>query len=289
LSEACRVSVVVATYNRADVLRENLSSVLDQDFDAYEAVYVDDGSTDATAQVLEEFRAEHAGRLRVLRVDNGGQGLARNGGVKETRGEFLLFTDDDVTVPRDWISRMLAAHEAHGCDALCGGFDPHSMDTRIERYLHYRMQIGFGKKPRPISVAPMMNFLVPRAVFDETGGFIAEPIEDWVLCRDLLSRGRTIFYDPSVAVTHRYQTRWEDAVRRVRSPAILGMNDRLDNGRSCLAYMAYTTAKLLASPIWSLKHYPPALYLLSLRMEWLFWRTRLAAYLASLSGKRLSV
>ena len=289
MSEPCRVSVVVATYNRADVLRDNLRSVLDQDVDAYEAIYVDDGSTDAAPQVLEEARAAHAGRLRVLRVENRGQGLARNAGVSEARGAYLLFTDDDVTVPRDWISRMLAAYQARGCDALCGGFVPHSMETRVERYLHYRMQIGFGEKPKAVRVAPMMNFLVPRAVFDETGGFVAEPIEDWVLCRELLNRGRTIFYDPSVAVTHRYQTRWEDAVRRVRSPAILGMNDRLDTGRSGLAYMTHTTAKFLASPLWSLKHYPPDLYFLSLRMEWLFWRTRLAAYLASLAGKRLSV
>ena len=289
MADSCRVSVVVATYNRADVLRENLQSVLNQDFDAYEAVYVDDGSTDDTPLALEEFRAIHPERLRVLRVENGGQGLARNAGVNEARGELLLFTDDDVTVPPDWISRMLTAYEAHGCDALCGGFEPLSMDTRVERYLHYRMQIGFGKKPRLIAVAPMMNFLVPRALFDETGGFIAEPIEDWVLCRELRSRGRTIFYDPSVAVTHRYQTRWDDAVRRVRSPAILGMNDRLDHGRSGLAYMAYTTAKFLGSPIWSLKHYPPDLYPLSLRMEWLFWRTRMAAYLASYSEKRMQV
>ena len=50
-----RVSVIVATYNRGNGLRENIDSVLDQDFDAYEAIYVDDGSTDETPTILREY------------------------------------------------------------------------------------------------------------------------------------------------------------------------------------------------------------------------------------------
>lgn len=281
------VSVVVATYNRACLLREHLDSVLGQDFAEYEVVCVDDGSTDETPEVLAGYGRAHPGRLRTLRVDNGGQGLARNEGARLARGRFLLFTDDDVTVPANWISGMVAMLREHPCDAASGGFLPYAMDTPVERYLHHRMGILFGRRAKYVSAAPMMSFIVSAEAFWEAGGFIPEPIEDWVLCREMGRRGRRIYYDPAVSVVHRYQTEWAPAARRMRMHAALGLYDRRSRGENGALYVAYSTAKYLASPLWSLWRFPLDLYALSLRVESAFYFARLKAYWAALNGRAL--
>ena len=72
MSNSRRVSIVVATYNRGELLCENAESLLAQEYDNYEVIYVDDGSTDESPTILEALRATHGERLRVVRVENGG-------------------------------------------------------------------------------------------------------------------------------------------------------------------------------------------------------------------------
>jgi hypothetical protein len=89
-------SIVIPTYNRASLLAEALESVFAQEFTGYEVLVVDDGSTDETQQRLERY----AGRVRVLRQENQGQGAARNLGIQQAAGEYVVFLDsDDVWFP----------------------------------------------------------------------------------------------------------------------------------------------------------------------------------------------
>jgi glycosyltransferase involved in cell wall biosynthesis len=84
-------SVVIPTYNRAELLRKTLESAFAQEFQDYEIIVVDDGSTDDTDQVLEAF----GGKLRVFHRKNGGAGAARNLGAKNSTGQYLAFLDSD--------------------------------------------------------------------------------------------------------------------------------------------------------------------------------------------------
>jgi GT2 family glycosyltransferase len=283
-----RVSVIVATYNRSDLLRKNLDAILDQDFSDYEALYVDDGSTDDTPEVLAEYARRYPSRLRVLRVPNGGQGRARNAGAEAARGELLLITDDDTVPPPNWIGAMLDNYARHDCDALSGGFAPVSMKTPVERYLYFRECILCGDRPKYARVVPAMSLLVPRELFWEIGGFIAEPIEDWVFCRQLREVGKRLYYDPSIRVAHHYQTEWAPAAKRMHTPAVRGIYDRLDRGKPGWPYTLYSAAKWITSPLWSLWRYPLDLWWMSIRMETVFFTARLRAYFAALRGKRIT-
>lgn len=274
------VSVVVPTRNRGSVLRENAQAILSQDYDDYEVVYCDDGSTDDTAEILERLASESDGRLRFVGGEGCGPGPARNAAVDEARGAFILFTDDDTVPPADWISSMMKRREAHGCDALSGGFAPVSMEGPIEQYLHYRMAIIFGGTPKIVRAAPMMNFLIARDLFLNVGGFrhdTLEALEDWDFCHKLGEAGLTIQYDPASTVLHHYQNEWEPAKKRMRATGALGME--VARGRyNPTAYLLHGVLRFAASPFWIPRHYPVKLYLTACRMEGYFIGARVGAY-----------
>lgn len=283
-----RVSVVVPTHNRGGILKDNIASILNQDFDDYEVIYVNDGSTDNTEDILRSAADSSRVPLRVAHVQNAGPGQARNAGAKIAQGEVLLFADDDVTVPKDWIRKMLDAFEGCGCDALCGGFTPHSLNTKAGLYMHHRMRILFGDVAKQITAAPMMNFMIPKSTFDKIGGFIDKRLvaaEDWEFCLRMKSRGLKLFYEPSIAVVHRYQTDLSGAKRRIHDMGSAGVYVYHKHKKSVTAYVAYATLRFVCSPIWLLRRYPLGLYGFALRMEYVFWRERVKAYMKVLRGK----
>jgi glycosyltransferase involved in cell wall biosynthesis len=116
------VSVIVPTWNRADLIGETLRSVLAQSHRPAEVIVVDDGSTDATAEVVSAF----APAVRYLRKPNGGVASARNHGAREATGTWLAFVDsDDLWHPRKLelqVAALSAVPAARwsltGCDVI---------------------------------------------------------------------------------------------------------------------------------------------------------------------------
>jgi len=96
------VSVVIPTHNRAELLRKALLSILAQDYDNYEIIIVIDACTDKTLSVINEFNDD---RIKIINSDvNLGGAQARNVGIKEARGEYIAFLDDDD----EWMSNKLS-------------------------------------------------------------------------------------------------------------------------------------------------------------------------------------
>lgn len=87
-----KVSVIIPTYNRLAMLKEAVDSVLAQDFEDMELLVVDDGSTDGTAEEMEQY----GGRVKLLRQpENKGVSAARNKGILHARGKYIAFLDSD--------------------------------------------------------------------------------------------------------------------------------------------------------------------------------------------------
>ena len=86
------VSVIIPTYNRSQFLAEAITSVLDQSYKNLELIVVDDGSTDQTSQIVQEFKDK---RIRYFYQENKGVSAARNLGFKQARGELIAFLDSD--------------------------------------------------------------------------------------------------------------------------------------------------------------------------------------------------
>ena len=90
-------SIIIPVYNVEKYLRDCLDSVLAQTYPDWEAVCVNDGSTDGSSVILEEYSSKDS-RFKVFNQANGGLSLARNTGLDEAKGDYILFLDSD-----DWL------------------------------------------------------------------------------------------------------------------------------------------------------------------------------------------
>ena len=116
-----KFSIIVPTYNAAELVRDTLDCILTQNYSDYELIIVDDGSTDDTMRILSEY-AEKDARIRVLSQKNAGPADARNLGLENARGEYILFVDSDDTVRGDALTCIADKLAQNPCDMLIFGF-----------------------------------------------------------------------------------------------------------------------------------------------------------------------
>ena len=116
-------SVVIPVYNVKDYLPKCIDSVLAQDFDDYELVLVDDGSTDGeSGAICDRYAAAHPERIRVIHKPNGGLGDARNVGLEAAAGEYLVFIDSDDYIGAGMLRTLAGAIDRFHCDVIDFGF-----------------------------------------------------------------------------------------------------------------------------------------------------------------------
>ena len=94
------VSIIITVYNVEDYLCECLDSILNQSYKNFEIIIVDDGSTDKSPQICDEYAAKN-NNIRVIHQNNSGISVARNIGMKKAQGQWWMFIDsDDVIHPQ---------------------------------------------------------------------------------------------------------------------------------------------------------------------------------------------
>lgn len=109
LADRPLISVIVPTYNYAHLLPKALDSVLNQWGEDVELLVIDDGSQDATAQVLRQYAKRHPQRLQVFHQANAGAAAARNRGVSAARGDYVLMLDADDELSPNAFAAIRAA------------------------------------------------------------------------------------------------------------------------------------------------------------------------------------
>ena len=112
------ISVVIPVYNSAKYLRECMESVLDQSYRDLDIILVDDGSTDESPVICREY-AEKDTRVRFFQLEPVGVGAARNYGISQTKGKYLMFVDSDDVCEADLAERLLLAQLVAGSEDTC--------------------------------------------------------------------------------------------------------------------------------------------------------------------------
>jgi glycosyltransferase involved in cell wall biosynthesis len=191
------VSVIIPTYNSAELLPRAVQSVLEQDIgdDRVEIIVVDDGSADAASAVLEQF----GDAVTYVRQQNAGAAAARNRGVGLSHGDYVTFLDaDDYWLP-GCLAAMLALAREHARTLVTIDFyyetdgvrDAQSIFAKNDQYSFFDLPVD-DQYPRALDAGLFsVMTMIPRAVFDEFGGFnaglrFAEDYDLWLRC---LSRG----------------------------------------------------------------------------------------------------
>lgn len=168
-----RVSTIIPAFNAERTIAQTIESALAQRYNSHEIVVVNDGSTDATAEILERYR----GRLRIVNQENRGPAAARNAGIAYSNGEYLAFLDSDDLFLPEKLAVMTAALGRNPAASLA--FSEYGfMD---ESGTEYRESAIGAMAPlirkRPFPVASLSAFiypstwLVPRRALARTGGF----------------------------------------------------------------------------------------------------------------------
>jgi glycosyltransferase involved in cell wall biosynthesis len=174
-------SVIVCTYNRAASLADTLAALKRLSPPAggeWEVLIVDNNSKDDTRQVVEDAAANWP-RLRYVFQPQQGLSHARNLGIAESRGEIILFTDDDVLPEPDWLTVTLAGLDQYGADA-CGGYiapiweapPPAWLTERFYGFLAVRTDREDDYPILDARQAPFgANMAFRRAALERIGGF----------------------------------------------------------------------------------------------------------------------
>lgn len=162
------ISVIVPVYNVAAYLPQCVDSILSQDYQNLEVILIDDGSTDSSGQICDQY-AEKDSRLRVIHQKNGGAAAAKNAGLRLATGDYLTFADsDDYLEPGAYGFLMQTLLETNA-DAVQGSFreiyrnraeEQHFCDETLEGY-DYLLRF-----PKDFSCALLWNKLYRRDIFD---------------------------------------------------------------------------------------------------------------------------
>jgi MoaA/NifB/PqqE/SkfB family radical SAM enzyme/glycosyltransferase involved in cell wall biosynthesis len=133
------ISIVIPTYNRKLKLKACLESLFRQDYpqDVFEIIVIDDGSTDGTKYMVEEFSRINP-NLRYFNQKRKGPAAARNLGIKNARAQIVGFTDSDCILDKDWVKAMVRAHSLDKQAAAVGGFtevDSRNIKALVSQFL----------------------------------------------------------------------------------------------------------------------------------------------------------
>ena len=107
-----KLSVIVPAYNAEKTIRQSLDSILAQTRPVDELIVINDGSTDGTEEILQEYRDAFPDCFRFRTVENGGQGRARNIGFDLSSGDWIGYVDSDDWIDPEMYERLIAAADS---------------------------------------------------------------------------------------------------------------------------------------------------------------------------------
>jgi len=223
------VSVVIPSFNRASLLKEAIDSVLAQDFDDFELIVVDDGSTDGTPELLQSYA-----NICVVPQDRRGVSAARNAGIRQASGDFLAFLDSDDL----WLSKKLSAQvaffKAHPEAVICQTQEIWIRSgVRVNPKRRHRKHSGmiFERSVELCLVSPSAVML-KRGLLDEVGWFD----ESLPACED---------YDLWLRIA------WRFPIHLISTPLVIkrgGHADQLSRGPGLDRFRIYALKKVLENP-----------------------------------------
>jgi glycosyltransferase involved in cell wall biosynthesis len=160
------ISVVVATYNRRELLEKCIRSLFEQSYskDDYEIIIVDDGSTDNTQALVNELKSLSPSPLKYIKQDNGGPSSARNKGVKNATGQIIAFIDSDAIADSKWLESIANSFKNNDVAGVGGRIIPYgTVETPFSTLIEIKDNFSASS-----NIAYKKCDLLDVGLFDET-------------------------------------------------------------------------------------------------------------------------
>jgi len=221
------LSVVLCTYNNADSLAITLKQLSNQELqlkDCVEIIVVDNNSPDHTKQIYADFSQTCSLVSNYFFESRQGLSHARNTGVANARGEYILFTDDDAEIPTYWLASYLTQIDSYKPDCLYSRiniiWDKPKPWWFLPEYNPSFVIVDYGNQLLEVTDAHRefygKNFCMKKTTLVELGGF--DPVlgrngtkliagEETLLYRNMIDQRRHLIYFPDAPVGHRLKER----------------------------------------------------------------------------------
>ena len=168
-----KISVIMLTYNREELLIRAIDSILNQTFKDFEFIIVDNGSTDKSGAIADEYALKDS-RIKIIHREQGNIGSGRNAGLDAATGEYVAFIDDDDYAESDFLEFLYNLAKKHNADiAVCGSTKeengqqlPNGIYQYDEKYIMDAEQATVNFLWRKLYNAAMPTKLVRREMFD---------------------------------------------------------------------------------------------------------------------------
>ena len=131
------ISIIMPCYNTEKYIEKTLQSLYDQSFQDFEIVFINDGSTDNTMLYIKECKDKLGERVKIIDKENEGQSKARNVGLNEADGEYIVFLDSDDYIANDYLETLYNATKAKDSDMVLSGQKKVSESGRVIASIDY--------------------------------------------------------------------------------------------------------------------------------------------------------
>ena len=214
MSDTRRVSAVICTRNRADLIGTAVSSVLANSYPSFDLLVVDQSTDGRSGEIVRGLAAQHP-NLRYTHTEKAGLSRAYNLGIRETTGEILAFTDDDCVAPSGWIDSIVAAFDGEPEAELMYGQVMLPVALRDQANHVPTLPISeayrLNRRRSPFQLYGMgANFAARRSLFERIGPFDEvlggggplKSSQDYDLQYRAYISGATTTYRPEVQIDH---------------------------------------------------------------------------------------
>ncbi|UCF94704.1 MAG: glycosyltransferase [Desulfobacterales bacterium] len=250
-NDAVAVSVIIASYNSANVIQACLNSLRQQKVAQPFEIVVADSSNDGTDRLIETLYPE----VRLVRLSKRTYpGPARNAAVQASQGEILAFLDSDCTVPADWVAQIVKAHQA-GRQIVGGAVLNGTQHSYVGTAEHISEFSEYSplQKAGSLRMVPTCNLSIRRKIFEGAGTFESVETgrqvfksEDELLCCRIGALGYKIHFNPAIKVYHHNRVKLQQFLRNQVSLGFgLAVVSRLVVTRRSRAIMRYSSLSFL--------------------------------------------
>lgn len=216
-NKAPKISLIIPVYNTEKFLAEALKSVESQTFKDFEAIIINDGSTDNSGKIIDSFAAKNKS-FRVINQDNKGLSAARNAGIKAATGQYIAFFDSDDYLSPDFLKELYKLASENQADIAYCNFYIYKNKSGFTSYMPFTAKSGVYSRKKALNKLILditmhhfaWNKLFSRSLFTEN--FIEFPD---MYYEDIATCPRLFFCANKIAVTSKalyYYRRHDDSI-----------------------------------------------------------------------------